>query len=325
MNPLRSAASVMAFAAALTLGAAHAQTVTIVTTPAGSYTNSSGAAIAKVLIDHAGLHAIVQAEAANGLDAVNNGIGDFGLGNSFDTTFYVDGARYYKAEGPHHDLRYVASFQPFRVGMFVRKNSDIRSLSDLMGKRVSSGFDAQKTIGTIVSALLANGGLSYKDVIKVPAPNVVRAAQDFMSGRVDVLFFALGSAAVKEASARVGGLRVLPLDTSPAAVARMEKVMPGSYVVHVKPAPNLEGVTKPTSVIAFNMVLYTSINTPDDVIYRATKALHDNKAELAATFKPFRAWDPSRMATPLKDVPYDPGALKYYKEIGLFAASVGSH
>lgn len=320
MKSIRVAACAAFLSLPAFLGSAHAQMVSIATTPSGSYTNSAGAAIAKVLIDHAHLHAVVQAQAASGLDAVNNGAADFGLGNSFDTTFYVDGARYYKDKGPHHNIRYVASFQPYRVGMFVRKDSDIYSISDLKGKRVSSGFNAQKTIGTIIEALLANGGLTYDDVTKVPAPNVVRAAQDFTSGKVDVLFFAIGSAAVKQAAATVGGLRVLPLDTAPAAVERMQKVMPGSYVVHVKPAPNLDGITKPTSLIAFDMVLYTSAKTKADVIYRATKALHDHKSELVATFKPFRGWNPKKMAKPLKDVPYHPGALKYYKEIGLVAA-----
>ena len=101
----------------------------------------------------------------------------------------------------------------------------------------------------------------------------------------------------------------------------MQKVMPGSYVVHVKPAPNLDGITKPTSLLAFNMVLYTSVKTPEDVIYRVTKALYENKKELAATFKPFRGWNPKHMAVPLKDVPYHAGALKFYKEAGLVPSS----
>ena len=48
-----------------------------------------------------------------------------------------------------------------------------------------------------------------KDVVGVPTPNVVSQANDFKSGKVDVMFFALGSGAIKEASATVGGLRVL--------------------------------------------------------------------------------------------------------------------
>jgi uncharacterized protein len=307
--------------AAALAGAAKAQMVSIVTTPAGSYTNSAGAAMAKVLIDHAKLRTVVQAQAANGLDAIAAGTADFGLSNSFDLTFFIDGTQYYKSEGPHKNLRYVASFQPYRVGMFVRASSPIQTIHELKGHRVSSDFNAQKTIATIIEAHLANGGLTYKDVNGVPAPNVVRAAEDFDSGKVDVLFFAIGSAAVKQAAATVGGIRALPLDTAPEAIERMQAVMPGSYVVHVDPAPNLDGISKPTSLIAFDMVLYTSDKAKDDVVYRAVKALYENKAELAGIFAPFRGFDPKTMAKPVKDAPYHPGALKFYKEVGIAPAS----
>lgn len=313
--------SAVAIVGPLLVSGANAQVVSIITTPAGSYSNSSGAAIAKVLIDHAGLHAVVQAQATNGLDAVENGGADFGLSNSFDLTFYAEGSHYYKGEGPHKNMRYVASFMPYRVAMFVRKNSAIKSINELRGKNVSSGFNAQKSIRTIIEAYLANGGLTYGEVNQVPAENVVRAAEDFDSGKTDVLFFALGSAAVKQAAATVGGLRALPLDTSPTAVRRMQTIMPGSYVVHVRPAPNLDGITKPTALIAFDMVLFTSAKTPSDITYRAAKALYENKKELAATFRPFQLFNPSHMAVPVKDVRYAAGALRFYKDKGLVSNS----
>lgn len=317
MKALRALAYSVATSALLLIGAANAQMVSIITTPAGSFTNSAGVAIAKVLIDHAKLKAVVQAEASNGLTAVEHGTGEFGLGNSFDTTFFATGTKYYKELGPQKNMRYLGTFIPYKVGMFVRADSNIQTIADLKGKRVSSGFNTQKTIGTIIEAHLVNGGLSYKDVNQVPAPNVIRAAEDFDSGKVDVLFFAIGSAAVKQAAASVGGIRALPIDTSPEAVKRMQEVLPGSYVVPVEPGPALDGITKPTNLIAFDMVLFTSAKVSDDIIYRTTKALYENKKDLVATFKPFALFDPRKMGKPLKDVPYHPGALKFYKEIGL--------
>ena len=47
------------------------------------------------------------------------------------------------------------------------------------------------------------------------------------------------------------------------------------------------------------------------------KALHDNKPMLVSTFKPFVLFNPKHMATPIEGVPFHPGALKYYKEIGI--------
>ena len=303
--------------APLLIGPAHAQTVSIITTPAGSYSNSGGAAMAKVVNDKAKIRMIVQAQASSGFDELEAGSAEFNVSNSFDVTFVVAGTGEYEGQGPRPKIRYVASMTPYRVAMHVRADSDIKTLADLKGKRVSSGFNAQKTIGRIIEAHLANAGLSYKDVIGVPTPNVVSQASDFKSGKVDVLFFALGSAAIKEASATVGGVRVLPIDDSEAAQKRMQEVLPGSYVLTVDPAPGLDGISQPTKLVAFDMVLNSSSSVADDIVYRITKALHANKADLVATFPPFGLFQPDKMGKVVQGVEMHPGAMKFYKEVGI--------
>jgi TRAP transporter TAXI family solute receptor len=309
--------AVICAAALLIAGAASAQVVSIVTTPTGSYTNSAGVAMAKVISEKTKIHAVVQAQSLAGEYAVEAGNAELGMGNAFDTAFFVTGTGEYQGHGPQKNVRLVAAVLPYRVAMFVRADSPIKTLADLKGKRVSAGFDSQKTIGRIIAAHLANAGLSYKDVQQVLAPNVNRGADDFIAGKTDVLFFALGSAKVKQAAATAGGLRVLPIDDSPQAVKRMEEVLPGSYVMKVNPTPGLDGITAPTNVVAFDMALFTNQKVSADVIYTITKALHENKPALAAAFKPFGLFKPDHMATVMKDVPFHPGALKYYKEIGI--------
>jgi len=302
---------------ALWAASAPAQTVSIITTPTGSFSNSGGAAMAKVVTEKAKLRMIVQAQASTGFDELESGSAEFNVSNSFDVTFVVNGSGDYEGQGVRKNIRYVASMVPYRVAMHVRADSDIRTMADLKGKRVSAGFNAQKTIGRIIEAHLANAGLSMKDVVGVPTPNVVSQANDFKAGKVDVLFFALGSGAVKEASATVGGLRALPIDDSPDALARMQAILPGSYVLTVNPAPGIDGVTQPTKLTAFDMVLNSSTHVAEDVIYRAVKALHDNKADLAATFPPFALFVPDQMGKPVQGVELHPGAAKFYKEAGI--------
>jgi len=296
---------------------AGAQTASIVTTPAGSYTNAAGAAIAKVLIDKGGMRVIVQAQAALALIAVANGVAEFGMSNNFDTTFYANGTGDYAGQPPKRNIRNVATLNPYKVAMHVRANSDIKTLADLKGKRVSSGFNAQKTIARIIEAHLANAGLGYRDVIGVPTPNVSRSAEDFESGKVDVLFFALGSAATKQAAATVGGLRVLPIDDDPSAISRMQEILPGSYMLVVNPAPAYDGITAPTKVIAFDMVLSTAAGVSEDVVYKAAKALYQNKQALADTFAPFNDFNPANIAKPVVGVSYHPGAVKFFREAGI--------
>ena len=298
-------------------GAASAQTIGIVTTPAGSFSNSAGQAIAKVLVGKAKLRAVVQAQASTGFAEVESGTADFNVSNSFDATFFATGTGEYQGQGKHPVMRYVGALIPYRVAMHVRADSGIKTIDDLKGKRISSDFNAQKTIARVIAAHLANARLSYEDVVKVPAPNITRQADDFMSGRVDVLFFALGSAAIKQANASVGGLRVLEVSTSPEAMKRTEALIPGAYVMQVDPDPALEGITRPTNLVAFDMVLITNAKVPDDVVYTVAKTLHDNKQDLVATFPPFGLFHPQNMAKRLQGVPMHPGAVKYYREVAL--------
>lgn len=308
------------FLLALTV-AASAQPVSIATTPAGSFTNSAGAAIAKVVSEKTDLRAVIQAQAMQGQIPVEAGSTEFGISNSFDAAFYVTGTGEYEGQGEHKNVRLIGSLTPFRVAMHVRADSDIKSLADLKGRRLSSEFNAQKTIKRIIEAHLASVGLTYKDVIGVPTPNVLRSSQDFTAGRTDAFLFAVGSAAVKQAAAKVGGLRVLPVDQSPEALKRVEEILPTAYLITVKPAPNIEGITKPTKLVAFDMVLLANKNVSDETAYKVAKALHENKDMLKATFKPFVLFNPANMAKTVKNVPFHPGALKYYREAGLLPKS----
>lgn len=304
-------------AGALLAASAQAQNVSIITTPVGSFSNSAGSAMAKVLVDKAGMRAVVQAQASTGFEETVGGTADFNVSNSFDATFFATGTGEYASRGPHKNLRVVGALIPYRVAMHVRADSPVQRIADLKGKRLSSGFNAQKTIHRIIEAHLANAGLSYRDVEPVPAPNVVRQVDDFMSGKTDAFFFALGSAAIKQANAAVGGVRVLPVDTSAEAMKRVEAMLPGAYTLEVKPAPNIEGVAKPTPLIAFDMVMVVRAELGDDVVYKVAKALHDSKAELQSIFPPFGLFDPQHMAKAIQGVPLHPGALRYYREIGL--------
>ncbi len=309
--------SIALAAGLLFAAAAPAQNVSIITTPVGSFSNSAGSAMAKVLVDKAGMRAVVQAQASTGFEETVSGTADFNVSNSFDATFFATGTGEYASRGPHKNLRVVGALIPYRVAMHVRADSPVQRIAELKGKRLSSGFNAQKTIHRIIEAHLANAGLSYKDVEQVPAPNVVRQVDDFTSGKTDAFFFALGSAAIKQANAAVGGLRVLPVDTSAEAMKRVEALLPGAYTLEVKPAPNIEGVAKPTPLIAFDMVMVVRAELGDDVVYKVAKALHDNKAELQSIFPPFGLFNPQHMAKAIQGVPFHPGALKYYREIGL--------
>ena len=65
--------------ATLGIGSAIAQSVSIVTTPSGSYTNSAGAAMAKVIGEKSKVRAILQAQAQQGVIPVAGETAELGM------------------------------------------------------------------------------------------------------------------------------------------------------------------------------------------------------------------------------------------------------
>jgi hypothetical protein len=317
MQVLRSFAA--GIAAATIACAAQAQTLGVVTTPPGSFSNSISSAIAKVLVEKAGLQARVQPQASSPGVTVAAGTGDLSMVNTFDAKFVVTGTGDYEGEKPLPELRLIGNILPLLNGMYVREDSPIRTIHDLKGRRIAGGFTAQKTLERVMRAHLANGGLTFDDVKPVLAPNVVAAANDFGAGKTDAFVFAFGAAKVKEISAKVGGLRVVAMDPAPEAIKRAESIMPGGYALKVSPAPNIEGVDRDIHVLAFDFILCTNKNVAEDVVYKATKAVHENKAMLVATFAPLRAFDPQKMVRAFPEpLQYHPGAVKFYREAGMW-------
>lgn len=308
--------SLMSATALTVAGSAQAQVIGIVTTPAGSFTNSIATAVAKVLVENAKLAATVQPQQSHGHEPVNAGTAELSIANSFDVMFFVHGKGEYEGRGPRPNIRIVTRMASLFGGVMVQKDSPLKSISELKGKRIGSSFGAQKTVHRIWEAYLSNNSMSYKDVTPVAARNIVTAADDFSSGKTDAFMFALGSAKVKQVAARVGGLRVLPMNTDAKAVAEMRKFLPGAYPLVLKPNKILEEVRSDVPVIAYDMVLFTHNKVSDETVYKIAKALHDNKPSLVATFRPLSRFEPKRMAVNYQSLEYHPGAVKFFKESG---------
>jgi TRAP-type uncharacterized transport system substrate-binding protein len=138
--------------------AANAQVIGIVTTPAGSFTNSVGAAVAKVIVDHVGMHATVIPQQSHGQEAVNDGSAELSIATLSDVQQYVTGTVDWEGKGRKQNIRLISRVLPLMTAGYVRKDSEVKSLSDIKGKRISSGYAAQKAVQRVVLAQLASVG-----------------------------------------------------------------------------------------------------------------------------------------------------------------------
>jgi uncharacterized protein len=304
--------SLLAFVA----GEVAAQSLTVTTTASGSLTHSLGSAVAKVVTETTDLRLIVQPQGGNALNPLNNKVAEFGFSNTYDVVFYVTGTGEYQGRGAQPNIRVVARMLPNLSPMLVKASSEVKTMKELKGKRIPGGFVSQRAIRQSILAHLVNAGLSYSDVNEVLAPNIVKSADDFMAGKVDAFTFGLGTAKVKEVTASVGPLRALPMETDPAAVARMRDVLPGAYMLVVEPTPIFPEITQAMPMMAFDMALVTNVEVPDETVYKVVKTMHTRAKEMADTFAGLRRFKPDAMAIRYDQLTYHPGAIRYYQEIG---------
>lgn len=292
---------------------AQADTVGVGTMSQGTLSFSTGSVIAKIMKEKMGMEARVQPNSGETtlVPLLNNGELDFGIAN------VLEAAHAYLGEGdyagrPQKNLRIAAVLYPLRTVMFVRKDSDIQTIADLKGKRVTFGFSAMGTIDTVIKSLLANGGLTEADIKPILVPNVVKGAERFVNGRADAFFFAVGAAKVKEVNAGIP-IRAIPMDDSPAAMKRFNAIFPGGYLAEVPPLPNFAGVLKPTKVLAYDNILLAGAHVSDEMARTVADGLARHKKDLVAGFPLFRGLDPDKIHKEGMQVPFHPGTLDWVK------------
>lgn len=309
---MRTTISLLGLRLALAIGAAtfaaqaaSAQTYGFATLPPGTLNHTTASAVAKVLKEKAGLNVLVQPTAGDQviIPMVGKAEAELGISNIMEVAAGF--------KGPQKNIRIITAAHALRTPFFVRKDSGMTKIADLKGKRVALGYSAMRTINDAARAMLATAGLTENDVKPVLVPNVVKSADDFIAGNADMFYFAFGGPKVREADASVGGIRVLEMDVSKMGEAR--KIMAYGYATEVSPGPIFTGVEKPMKVYTFDNIIFTHAKVPDDFVIKVLTILEKEKAELVAVQPVLREFTP-QFGYRQYDIPYHPGAVKFFKE-----------
>ena len=294
--------------ATVALGAApaRAQTYGLATMQPGTLNHTTGSAIAKVLKEKASMNALVQPTAGESviIPLVGRGEAELGIANALEVSVATEGARL-------PDLRLIGALHPLPTAYFVRKDTSMRTVADLRGKKVVYGFSAQRVLDIVMRAMLATGGLTEKDISPVLVPNVIRGADDFVTGAADMFYFAFGAPKVREVDATVGGIRAIEIPESGMDAAR--KIYPDGYLAPAAPGPFYIGVEKPMGVYTWDNMLFTHAKVKDDVVFKMIDTMAKNQDDLVAVQPALRTFSPQALYKKY-NVPYHPGALKYFAD-----------
>jgi hypothetical protein len=303
---------------ALAAGSAQAQTISIGTSPVGSSNYALGNALGKVMTEPLGLKIRVVPFGGGQqiLPLINSKELEMAMPASTDAYFaYTGSGGPFKQ--PNKDLRVIATVFPYYLSWYVKKDSPYKSLADLKGKKIAIGFTANSAQHTTFLAGLAAFGVKESDFDGVPVPHVVRGAADFMQGKVEASTFAIGAGKMSEVDAKVGGIRWLSMPGDAAAEKRVKAIMPAAFISKLEPAKPLIGIVGTTNVIFHDYLVMGGTQMSDDNAYKIAKMLYEKQANLVAISKIYGRYKKEDLARD-HGVPFHPGAVKFYKEVGIW-------
>lgn len=224
-----------------------------------------------------------------------------------------EGKEFFKEQGQLRNIRQLAVLFPEPSQIMVDKESGITDIKQLKGKRVTPGPKGSAI--SVVSRHLVNAlGMTFDD-FSIRFLSFSEAGQQFVDGHLDALLYgamAYPAPPIVNASSR-RDVKLLPLsqDLIDKLVKEHRGLEPYTLAAGCYP-----GVDQPVPGIAANVVAIVSKDMPEEVAYSLTKSIYQNFNRYGSLAKAMALGKREEMA---KDagIPIHPGAVKFYKEIGL--------
>jgi uncharacterized protein len=300
--------------------AAAQPAVSIGTNPPGSVFYAVGSGLTKVVGDAGRVRMAVQPYAGSStfIPLLNSGELEFGVSNAVDMALTYRGPKFTiggRNPFPHApNIRLVMRGSPFLVALLVRKDSPIKTVYDVKGKRMTGEYPAHLAVWYNMFGHLSTAGYTWNDVKVVPVPAVNEGVDALIQGRADVSEFSLNGAKVKEADSAVG-VRHIGNDCSPAGEKRLREAVPGYYPRWIK-AGTATAVHEDICVVAYDLHISTGKGVPDAVVEATLRSVWDNVDKLAPIHPVFKEFTRDRLVDPDTTIPYHPAAIRFYKEHG---------
>lgn len=247
------------------------------------------------------------------LRKVNAGRSDFGVVYSGHVYLGANG-RMKNDPRKYDKVMAVAYLYGAPAQLVVRKGSGIKSVKDLVGKRVGVGNAGS---GAFANCELFFTHMGVWDKIKRNPMGYNDAAQAFGNNQLDAfwLFTAFPSGAVIMA-AQTNDIELIDLDADAQASGFYEK-----YPYFAKlavPAGTYRGVESKTPSFQDSTLWVANADVPDEVVYKLLSTIYTDEglAHMVGQKKTFKEM---AIATGTKGIvtPMHPGAIKFWKEKGM--------
>lgn len=241
---------------------------------------------------------------------VQDGKADIGFGNSSSSVDGVAGRAPFKE--PTKNVLQLANLYPQYYQMVVLDDSGIKGVADLKGKAICPGPKGHT--GELLSQqVLQIYGLSYADMSKINHVSYSDAVALMKDGHAQG--FLLGTTIPASSILDLGTNKKIRLLSLPDDKIKELQKLNAGYLKRVIPKGTYPGINTETPGVGYFTHLVISAKLPEDLVYKITKILCTRVEQMAQVVKDMEGVKPKDLALDI-GVPFHPGALKYYKEIG---------
>ena len=242
--------------------------------------------------------------------ASNNDI-QLGFSNSDGIYWALTGTGTFASEGKKN-IKQVMALYTSQCQMATLASSGIKTYGDLKGKKVSLGPSGQTIVEASKAVLRAYGIDPEKDITPYYL-DVAEGLSKVTDGEIDACFWTAAAPTAGMVNATATSDVVL-VDIDPEVLAKVCEEFP-FYRPGVIPAGTYKGQAKDINVILMTTELFAAADVSEEAVYQFVKTALEHKADYVSAHVSAQEITPETAATVNFDV--HPGALKYYKEIGL--------
>ena len=248
------------------------------------------------------------------LNTIRAGDLDLGVVQSDWQYHAYNGTSRFEEAGPNEKLRAVFSIHPEPYTVVARADAGVRNFQDLKGKRVNignPGSGQRATTDVVLEAL----GWTVRDFRLASELRPAEQAAAMCDNRVDAIIYTVGhpNGSIQEATTTCDA--VLVNVTGP----EIDKLVNERdyYRTATIPAGMYRGNNEDTTTFGVGATFVSSTDVPEDVIYHVVKAVFDNFDDFKRLHPAFENLKKEEMIKDGLSAPLHPGAIKYYKEVGL--------
>jgi TRAP transporter TAXI family solute receptor len=298
-------------------GAAQAQNISIATGGTGGVYYPLGGGLAAVLSKYVpGMQATAE---VTGGSVANMQL--IGTGKPYIAFTQADAAidalkGQDKFAGKPIPVRTLAVLYPNRMHVVTIEGTGITKITDMKGKRVSTGSGGSAT-EVFAFRVIEAAGLDKDKDMKRERLGVAESVNALKDRKIDAFFWVGGlpTAAVTDL-ANSPGVKIKMIDIAQ-LVPVMAKKHGNIYIKDVIPQRTYKGMEADNQAATVTNLLAVHANMDDKLAYTITKTLWEHRVDLVRVHAEAVNIKPENQKAEASSIPWHPGAIKFFAEQGI--------